>query len=904
LTATAQLALATASQAQDVPTPVTGQGITSADKAVAASQPPSADNAADQTEVVVTGSRLPSTHLNSSAPVTVLDRTEIDRSNKTSVGELLRDLPVAGASATDTAGRGNDGSANIALRGLSAVNTLVLINGRRVLPNTADGTVDLNSIPFEAVDRVEVLQDGASAVYGSDAIAGVVNVIMKHDYDGLMVKGGYGISSRGDLPNRELSGTFGKKFDDGGFVFVASYRKSGGNLIGDRPISRDPDWRSMGGRNYRDPYPIRAAFIGIPGSNGQQLEIKEGVTQATSIADFRPYIYPGTGDPNPQNDGINYWDYESSAAAIKQLNLYFAGDYDVAPGVNAFVEATYSNRKSLGFLAPDYFGDGQVTVSKDNMYNPFGVDLVVQRTILEQPHDEVRENSVNSNTYRVVMGLKGDFSSTWKWDVSANFQHLGQYTYAGRGLVLNRLLRAAGPTDACLAVAGCVPINLFGGVGTITQDMLKAITAEHFRNINSSLRAATANVSGKLFSLPYGDVNLAIGAEYREERFSQIQDSDTDYTVQNPPFFPPTRKVAEVYAETAVPLLKDLPLIKSLDVDAAVRYSHYNQFGNTVNPKFGVKWRMVPDLLIRGSWGTGFRAPNFTEANSAQTRTYHPVNDPCQTADYASYPGCGGKSAPITTGTWILSGANPNLKPETAKNLTTGFVYTPHFIPRLAITVDYYRITKSNIIGTADANYIILQNAKGDASFEVDRNPDNSIAQVSAIRDNLLDEEIRGLDVEADYTTEEFSWGKLNVRGDVTYLDSYKLSPAPGQPAVENVGTYTIALGTLSRWRGNGSMTWSKDGLALTWAVRYVGSVTNDASLLVNGKHLKADDYLQNDLSIEYLFKKPQLKISASVENLFDRMPPWLEGNYANGFDNLTFNSRGRYFTFRVQKMF
>ncbi len=434
--------------------------------------------------------------------------------------------------------------------------------------------------------------------------------------------------------------------------------------------------------------------------------------------------------------------------------------------------------------------------------------------------------------------------------------------------------------------------------------MLNAITAEHFKNISSEMKSVVGNLSGKLFALPYGDVNLAVGAEYRTESYSQIQDSDTDYTVQNPPFFPPTRKVTEVYAETAIPLLKNIPLIKSLDVDAAVRYSHYNQFGDTVNPKVGIKWRPYSDLLVRGSWGTGFRAPNFTEANSAQTRSYHPVNDPCQTSDYASYSGCGGRQAPITTGTWVLSGANPNLKPEKAKNLTVGMVYTPSFVPRLALTVDYYKITKSNIIGTADANYIILQNALGDTSFQVERNPDNSIYQVSAIRDNLLDEEINGVDVGLDYTTPGFSWGRVNFRGDVTYLDSYKLSPAPGQPAVENVGTYTIANGTLARWRGNSSMTWSSGPVALTWALRYVGSVTNDASLLIDGVHLKANAYVQNDLTVEYLFEQPQVKLTLAVENITDQMPPWLEGNYANGFDNLTFNSRGRFFSIRAQKKF
>ncbi len=178
----------------------------------------STDQPAETQEIVVTGSRLPSKDLTGPAPVTILDRAEIDRTGRTSIGELLRELPVASASASDTAGRGNDGSANIALRGLSAVNTLVLLNGRRLLANSAGGTVDLNSIPFDMIDRVEVLQDGASAVYGSDAISGVVNNILRRDYDGLLLKAGTGVSSRGDLPTYELSGTFGMKRDRGGFI--------------------------------------------------------------------------------------------------------------------------------------------------------------------------------------------------------------------------------------------------------------------------------------------------------------------------------------------------------------------------------------------------------------------------------------------------------------------------------------------------------------------------------------------------------------------------------------------------------------------------------------------------------------------------------------------------------------
>ena len=862
-------------------------------------------------EIVVTGSRLPSRNLTAAAPVTILDRAEIEATGAASIGELLREMPVATASASESAGRGNNGSANVALRGLSAVNTLVLINGRRVLANSAGGTVDLNSIPFEAIERVEVLQDGASAIYGSDAIAGVVNIIMRRSFDGLQINGGYGVSSRGDLPNREVSVTFGQTFDRSSFLFVGGYRNADGNVIADRPISRDPDWRSLGGRNFRDPMPTRTAFKGIdPDNPDREMIIREGVTQATSIDDFRDFIFPGTNTPlDSGNDGINYWEYESSASDISTRNLWFYGNYELTDGISAFVEATYNNRRSLGFLAPDYFGEAYgdtVIVSANNDYNPFGRDLSAARTIIEQPRSSWRQNRINANTYRLVTGLEGTLGG-WRWDVSYNYQRLDQSNYGGKGVLRERLRQAAGDSDACRAAGnGCVPINLFGAEGSITQEMLDFISADIFSRTDAELTSAVANISGTLFSLPAGDVNAAFGVEYRTESFAQNNDSFAEVNAfvargLAPDAFPPTRKVKEVYAETAIPILTDRPFARSLDLEAAVRYSHYNAFGDTVNPKFGLKWRPVESLLLRASWGTGFRAPNFTEAYSAQTRGFRSIVDPCLGDDYASYPGCNGRQATTTvTGAWVITGGNPDLEPEEAKNLTVGAVITPSFLPRLSLTIDYYRITKDDIIGTADVNYLIMQNALyGTYADRIVRDANNYVFEVIATRDNLLNQEIKGFDVGVQYETADYGWGSLLFRVDATYLDSLAQSPAPDVPPIEYVGTYTNDLGTLAKYRGTGRITWTRNDLSATWGMRYVGSVTNMSSLLVNGRHLEADDYLQNDLVVSYDLTRFRSRITLGIENIFDEMPPFLEGNYANGFDQLTFNSRGRFFFFR-----
>ena len=819
-------------------------------------------------DIVVTGSRLPSADRTSSAPVTILDRGEIDATGATNVGELLRELPVASAAGNEAAGRGNNGAATVALRGLSPVNTLVLINGRRVLSNNEGGTVDLNSIPFEAVERVEVLQDGASAIYGSDAIAGVVNIIMRTDFDGLLLKGSAGISSRGDLPDRQLSATFGKRFDRGGFVFNGSWREADGNFIADRPISPDPDWRYRGGRNFRDPLPVVAVVQGLdPAHPNRELILRDGVTQPTSVSDFRDFIFPDTGTPlSSGNDGINYFRYETSAADISQMNLWFSGDYNVGSDITAFAEASFNRRKSLGYLAPDYFGavyGDPIILAATNDFNPFGIPLSVARTIGEQPVHGRRQNNVTANTFRVVAGLKGKLGG-WNWDLSYNAQELDQYTFAGEGVLRDRLIQAAGDSAACRAAGnGCVPINLLGGPGSITPTMLDFLSADSFNQVRSSLQSVVGNLNGTLFSLPAGDVAFAVGAEYRREVFSL----DWDTNSENNAFIarslvadarPPARAITEVYAELAIPILKDTPFFYRLDVEVAGRFSHYNAFGNTTNPKIGVKWRPMRDLLLRGSWGTGFRAPTFIEAFGGQARGFQPIQDPCATANFATYPGCGGRQAPSnTTGAFTLSGGNPDLEPEDAENITLGAVLTPKGIRGLALTVDFYRIKKKNIIGTIDRNFILLRNAiDGSYADRVTRDPgNNSVTQIIATRDNLLDQQIQGIDIGLQYDTARGPVGRFGFRADLTYLDSFKQSPAPGAAKIERVGTYTDALGTLARFRGTGRINWDLGNLSASYGVRYTGPVTNLGSLLVNGKNLRAEAYIQHDIQVSYLVR-------------------------------------------------
>jgi hypothetical protein len=233
-------------------------------------------------------------------------------------------------------------------------------------------------------------------------------------------------------------------------------------------------------------------------------------------------------------------------------------------------------------------------------------------------------------------------------------------------------------------------------------------------------------------------------------------------------------------------------------------------------------------------------------------------------------------------------------------------VFTPSFVPRLAVTLDYYRITKEAIIGSISRNFILAENAaNGSYADRITRDPgNNSVIEIVATRANLLDQSIKGLDFGLQYETEESSVGTFLFRTDLTYLDTFEQSPAPGAPPVRRVGLYDDATGTLARLRGTARLGWERGGLMVSTGARYVGGVENNGSLLVDDEHLQADSYFQNDWTASYDFEGAKTKITLVLENVFDEMPPFLEGNFANGFDAGSFNSRGRYYMMRVEKAF
>src|SRR2546427_269800 len=603
--ATNQPAPASSPSDQNVPaeTPATGTaGGPSAGKKKEASE-----------EIVVTGSRIRRKDLTTPAPVTVISREQVTASGKVSIGDFLQSLPEQGNAINTQVNNGGDGATRISLRGLGSARTLVLMNGRRFVPGGtgADSSVDLNSIPTAAIERVEVLKDGASAVYGSDAIAGVVNIITRKGFKGTDLSGDGGVSQHGD-----------------------------GNT----------SWAKLvtGTKN--------GAFMTcVPGDASTKcVDIgSSSATAAGAAQRWRPYS--GAGLPEIGGDQYNFQPQNYNVTPAQRIQLYSIGDLNLGSNARGYYEASFVNRQSEQKLAPEpLLTDGEgVLVSAQSMYNPFGRDFdAIRRRLLEFGN---RVFNQDISTFRIVGGVDGTMPEElgplhgWFWDTSINFGRTVEAGTKQGNIYLRNLQQALGPSmvdpasgrpicvttpgDPTTVIANCVPLNLFGGAayntgtggltqGTITPDQTQNLTLTGVDRGLNQMTAAQLNTSGELFPL-FGDrpMGLAVGYEYRLLYGQSIPDPLTGNGEISGNKANSTKggyHVNEGYAELSVPVVNNMPLAEALEATAAFRVFDYSTFGSDVTYKFGGRWRPIHDLTIRGTYSTAFRAPSIGELYGGQ----------------------------------------------------------------------------------------------------------------------------------------------------------------------------------------------------------------------------------------------------------------------------------------------
>ncbi len=734
--------------------------------------PPQGQKAQNLETIVVTGSHIRRVDLETSNPVVTIDHTAIQNSGKLTLGDLIQDLPSnAGESMNTQVNNGGDGGASgISLRGLGSSRTLVLIDGHRLITGNTlssnDGVADVNLIPASMVDRIEVLSDGASAIYGSDAIGGVVNIIMRKNYQGAEMGLDYGISDHDDGLRKGFHFTFGQTSDKGSIIAAVDYNKQEGIPAANRAFSSYAHYLSSGSDFVAGSSRTPTGNITLPPNLQAQfgcptVTLNAGAT-GTALSDFRCYV-GATDSYNYQAVG-NY-----SLTPSERSGAYFSGDYHLTDNIDAYAQVLHNKSRSATQTAPlpvDSQADG-LLISAQNYYNPFGVDfgrdpatgLVYNQFKTRVPQIGNRTINIGVTNDQANLGLKGNIgASSWNWDLNFNFTHQSA-NEASSGILLEKEMGPGlGPSffDPTAnngaggvvcgtpgnVIAGCTPINIFN---LFTPESIAAIQQyglTYYQTATYQTRMGTLDVNGNLFDLPAGSVQLAAGISDRKE----YTRSTNDYLVilnpaNNTCFLPFSQcttnsqgsyDVKEAYGEMFVPILHDVPFASSLNLTLGDRYSKYSSFGSTNNFKAAIEYKPIEDLLLRGTVSSVFRAPTLSNLYNGGTGSAPTVLDPCQglvgtNAACQYVPGDGTFVSTNTSQINAISIGNktlrdqgyqvPALTPENGKSFDLGFVYDPHWVDGLSLNADLYRIYLNNtIVGTPGTN---VESAYLDSCFNI-----------------------------------------------------------------------------------------------------------------------------------------------------------------------------------------
>jgi len=884
-------------------------------------------------KVEVTGSRIRQVDLETAQPVQVMTQEQIQKSGLVTVGDILNQLSSAGTPDFDRGGsltsNRENGGQYISLRNLGSNRLLVLVDGKR-WTQTVDGFTDMSTIPSAMIERIEVLKDGASSIYGSDAISGVVNIILKKRLEGGQLSLYTGANDKLDGRNKDFSISYGANSEKTSLMFGFSHTEQGAVWARDRNITAYPKGPT---------HPT--AGLGI-GPWGEVLDTNQ--SQFDSVLNHTGGaggngVGVGADPRNPANyhdyDGRASDNFNSASQMMFQMpnrldTLFTKGSVDLPYGMQFGTTAMYSQRSSTAQIAGYPLNSESqpsfpVYVDKNSYYNTFGQDLYFYRRTVERPRITENENK----TLHIDATLSGEFDvrgHSFNWDIGYNHSAVrGNVTGTGNLNLLN-LKRALGPSfmnangvvqcgtaASPVALAECVPFNIVGGPGASSNAAIDYVMSTGQATYGSTINSATANINGDLFELPAGALGFAAGLEHREVRGYDIpgQFEQSGYSSDlagNPTIG--KYSVREAYAEVNIPLLKKLPFAELLSVDLATRYSDYSNFGSTTNSKASFMWKPFNDLLARGTYAEGFRAPSVGDTFGGGQQSFDNYTDPCD-SEFGQRGAAGtdarctaagarpgfrqiSQTGPITDSggaqgnTPFNSGAgNASLKPETAKTKTLGLVYSPSFLPGFTTSVDWYNIKVDNLISgitaTQVAEYCYVQGVQSFCNA-IQRDPTtNQIVNLSHGNANLGALETEGVDLGINYRMPRTSYGQFGIRSDSTFVTKYRTKADNDAEFVSYVGEYDTGV-AYYRIKSNVSLDWSLGNWSATWTARYFGGVkdkcysttsqcTNPgqtANWGVNYNKLGAMVY--NDFSVAYKTSwKGQIMVGAN--NIFDKEP-------------------------------
>ncbi|MFT4926986.1 MAG: iron complex outermembrane receptor protein [Phenylobacterium sp.] len=919
--------------------------------------------------VQVTGSRIKRTEMEGANPVQVLTAQDIKISGIDNVGDLLQEIPaVAGAATNTSINNGGAGEVRISLRGLGSQYTLVLLNGRRIVASGtgADNSVDVGNIPTAIIQRVEILKDGASAIYGSDAIGGVVNIITRQDFDGAEFNISYDQSTHsGDGSTKTLDFVVGTSTDKGAVLASAFYSQQKAQWAGDRDWSAfEVDMDIMGEKS-------KGGSSAPPWTNLFEDSLGDGCGSATHGAGSGP----GQSDPSDHRsagwvcrdgsvDQYNYAPANYHLTPNERYGVFVSGNYELNDSMNFFTEISYTNRTAKTKLAPiplaplAFFGwDAPYTA--DNYYNMTqGPQVGGSAVQISDWRRRVVETGGRDNTYtlhntRAVFGMEGDlFGTDWGYEVSYIFGKNQSTINRAGGVNFEKVELATGAsfadTDGSIlcgtpdaVVAGCVPLNIFGVPGTdtqITQEMLDYISFEAHDTGENEQQIISGSVFGDLFDLPAGTVGLAVGIEHRKETGSDSPDALIALGITSGSSRLSTSggyEVDELFAETTIPLLAGVVGAEALDIDIAVRYSDYDTFGDDTNYKFGLKWKPTEDLLIRGTVSTAFRAPSTSDLFAGQSANSPTVEDRCATNPTPTCIADGVPAAgfePIGAQLSSTRGGNTNLEAEEADTFTIGVVYNPSFVENLEFTVDYWDIELTNAISTI-GEQLILDKCRETGLYcdkIVRHGPTSPLYGNSSDIDdrntNVGGVDSSGYDFNARYNMET-GLGLLKINVDMTYYATYDKHMADGS-IVPHAGSYwdnSSGDGNFPKYKTNLNIGLFNDDWSASYTLRYIGDVeekvgtggidaagvwdpvnasfrTEQEDTTSFGVYRDVGSMVIQDIRFTYFLDK--YSVSFGVDNIFDEDPPYLASGFNDNTDPRTYATQGRHLSLGLSAKF
>jgi iron complex outermembrane recepter protein len=892
-----------------------------------------AADSADVEQIVVTGSRIPDSPV---APVVFLDRTDLERGGLDSIGKVLQQLPANTGSPLNTnVNNAGDGSTRIDLRGLDPKRTLVLLNGRR-LPNGglgADSSVDLDMLPLSMIDHVEVLTSGAAAVYGADAVGGVVNLITPAHLDGLSLRATRSAGDDGDAGATKVQATFGAETRGLGWILGVDHTQQQGITADRRAYSALPQQilDENGTIGYLGSFQSGIARFLVPDGNlldltpGQYTRVP-GATGQTA-ADYRAYM------ANPSNT-FNFAPYTYLQTPNRRTSVWLQGSLPLDSGVSLFVEGLWHSRHSSQMLAPTPYGslldggpvlaDGSTGIPANNYYNPFGVDLgLAVRRLVE---DDNRGYQEDVSGWRAVSGARGTLGG-WHWQFAVAYATSDAATHESGAISDTRLFNALGPSGpngsgtivcgepdssgvvpAANIVPGCVPVNLFGNIGTITPQQIAYIGAPFTDHGLNEQRLVNFDVQGDWLALPAGPIAWATGFEYREERGRYVFDplriggvTGAPLSVDVPGGSIDSR---DLYVEMRAPLARE-GSSRALDLDVGARYADYSSFGGRIVWQAGLRWQPESAVRLRLDYAQVFRAPSLDEtfeahASSLGLGAFDPCgNDPtpAQQVSCAAHGVPGGSYAQAADDEFITStGGNPRISPEHGGTFDGG-IDVALDAAHAHLTVDYFRTRIDGFISEVSADQILEECAdhgSSSACGSIRRNADGSVQSVIATEQNFGREVVSGIDTGARATFQS-RIGTWSLGALATYLARHDAQPFAGGIVEHEAGTYSRIGQAFPRWRSLAHVDWQRNGWHASYGIQVIGDYTECGAGPNEDLCHRVAGVVYQDISGGFSWGS-RIALGAGISNLTNRYPPFVNNSGNANTDPATYRLLGRTF--------